>query len=305
MKGKKGAFDTYYNVQAACGEDQIITFCDVVLNGNDKTQLIPALQGITNNTGKAVEKALADADYGTLNSYEYMEQNHIEGYVPYRDMNATFEDKPFHSSHFIYDKENDCYICPNKEQLVFYRIRTKQKRQQTFRCYRTNGCKQCPFQKQCCRSGLARRVIEREVRQHLREQMKQRLNSPKGKEVYLKRLHPIESLFGQLKYNLKYTHFLLRGLQKVKAEFTLMCLCYNLRKLIAKKRCFLLSYDYHLPFVSKKSLFFGFPRFVNELLLNTLKISVMSLHMTAYLKVFCGFHSRSPCKAMDEKKAEI
>lgn len=55
MKGKKGEFDTYYNVQAACGEDQIITYCDVVLNGNDKTQLIPALQGIAQNTGKSIK----------------------------------------------------------------------------------------------------------------------------------------------------------------------------------------------------------------------------------------------------------
>lgn len=141
-------------------------------------------------------KALADADCGNLNSYEYMEQNHIEGYVPYQYMNTTYEDKPFHSSHFIYDNENEQYICPNKELLEFYRTKTNEKRQQTFRCYRTNGCKQCPFQKECCKSGLARRVIEREARQYLREQIKQRLNSPQGKEIYLKRLHPIESLFG-------------------------------------------------------------------------------------------------------------
>ena len=62
--------------------------------------------------------------------------------------------------------------------------------------------------------------------------MKQRLNSTEGQEIYQKRLHPIEALFAQLKYNLGYTQFLLRGLDKVKAEFTLMCLTHNLRKMI-------------------------------------------------------------------------
>jgi hypothetical protein len=95
MKGKKGDFDTNYNVQAGCSEDQIITYCDVVLNGNDKVQLVPALKGIVQNTNKSVDKALADADYGNFDSFEYMEQNQIEGYVPYRDMNTNYEDKPF------------------------------------------------------------------------------------------------------------------------------------------------------------------------------------------------------------------
>ncbi len=51
-KGKKGNFDTNYNVQVACSEDQIISYCNVVTLGNDKAQLVPALQGIQANTGQ-------------------------------------------------------------------------------------------------------------------------------------------------------------------------------------------------------------------------------------------------------------
>jgi len=50
MKGKKGIFDTNYNTQVACGEDQVITFCDIILQGNDKGQLEPALNSIVKNT---------------------------------------------------------------------------------------------------------------------------------------------------------------------------------------------------------------------------------------------------------------
>jgi hypothetical protein len=73
--------------------------------------------------------------------------------------------------------------------------------------------------------------------------MKQRLNSAEGQNIYQKRLHPIEALFGHVKYNLGYTHFLLRGLKKVKAEFTLICLTHNLRKMIGH----LISFFANLP----------------------------------------------------------
>ncbi len=245
MKGKKGNFDTNYNIQAACGEDEVITFSDVVLQGNDKVQLIPSLEGIIKNTGKKIETVLADADYGTYESLAYMVQNNIVGYVPYRDMNTTFEKQPFHAIHFLYDKKNDLYICPTGKQLNYYYTSEQKDRNQFFRQYRTDdkqSCKDCPFFDQCVPKKLARRIIKRESRQHLKDQMKDRLNSDSGKQMYRKRLHPIEAFFGHIKYNLGYTRFLLRGLQKVKAEFALICLTYNLRKLIAKLICLFIAF---------------------------------------------------------------
>lgn len=240
MKGKKGNFDTNYNIQVGCGEDQVITFCDVTLHGNDKTQLIPSLKGIMKNTGKKIETVLADADYGTFDSLEYMDQNNMIGYVPYRNMNSSFKDQPFHIIHFLYDKKRDCYICPAAKQLNYYHTSQDKKRKQFYRQYRVDcikTCKNCSFSDQCVPKKTTRRILKRETRQHLRDQMKTRLNSADGRQIYLKRLHPIEAFFGHIKYNLGYTHFLLRGLEKVKAEFTLICLAFNLRKLIAKLIC--------------------------------------------------------------------
>ncbi len=237
MKGKKGNFGTNYNIQIACGEDQVITFCDVITQGNDKSQLVPSLKGIINNTHKEIKTVLADADYGTFDSLAYMAQSNMVGYVPYRDMNTPFKDQPFHTVHFVYDQENDFYTCPAGKQLSYYHTSEDKKRKQFFRQYRTDllqTCKQCPFRDQCLPNKVVRRVIKRETRQHLRDEMKQRLNSDPGRQMYRKRLHPIESFFGHIKHNLRYTRFMLRGLQKVKAEFTLICLTYNLRKLIAK-----------------------------------------------------------------------
>jgi len=41
----------------------------------------------------------------------------------------------------------------------------------------------------------------------------------------------VESVFGHLKQNLGIRRFLLRGLEKVKIEFGLAAMAYNLRKL--------------------------------------------------------------------------
>jgi len=241
MKGKKGNFDTFYNAQIGCNESDLIGYCDVVIAGNDKAQLIPTIKGIEKNTGQNIETMLADADYGTYDSFEHMDTENIEGYVPYRDMNTSYDEKPYHSSHFKYQSETDSYICPNNEELKFRKVREDNRRDQNFREYRTDACKSCEIQKQCCPKRTARRLISREQRQGLRDEMKQRLNSEEGKKVYQRRLHPVESIFGQLKFNQGYTCFLLRGIEFVKAEFAIMCISHNLLKM-AKNVSLLLNY---------------------------------------------------------------
>ena len=240
MKGKKKNTDTNYNIQIGCCKNQFITYNEVVTQGNDKAQLIPTLKGIQSNTGQAIKIALADADYGTFASIEYMHQHQIRGYVPYSGMNTTFEDKPYHSSHFQYDQERDIYICPAHEQLHnTKRIKKDSRHDLQYRIYQTQACKDCPFKKECVPKKSSQRTIYREVRQTLRDQMRQRLNSEQGKKIYAQRLHPIEAIFGHLKYNLGYKQFLLRGLDKVKAEFNLMCIAYNLKKLVKQLLCLL------------------------------------------------------------------
>jgi len=61
--------------------------------------------------------------------------------------------------------------------------------------------------------------------------MRERLLSKGGKEKYKKRLFTVEPPFGNLKHNLGYRSFLLRGLGKVDGEFKLMCIGHNLKKM--------------------------------------------------------------------------
>jgi len=44
-------------------------------------------------------------------------------------------------------------------------------------------------------------------------------------------MYTVEPVFGNIKFNLGYRHFILRNINKVKGEFNLMCIAHNLNKI--------------------------------------------------------------------------
>ncbi len=69
-----------------------------------------------------------------------------------------------------------------------------------------------------------------EVYQHERA-MKKKLSSVEGRAVYDRRKVMVEPVFGNIKFNLGFRQFVLRGLKKAKVEFLLMCIAHNLKKM--------------------------------------------------------------------------
>ena len=65
--------------------------------------------------------------------------------------------------------------------------------------------------------------------------MAHRLQTFEGKKLYAKRKHIPELVFGIIKSVLGFRQFLLRGLAKVKAEWTLVTLAWNLKRMFALK----------------------------------------------------------------------
>ena len=66
----------------------------------------------------------------------------------------------------------------------------------------------------------AREVLQRE-----------KLRSQEGKEIYKKRLYTVEPVLGNMKWNRRRLMMSLRGVEKVRAEFLLMCLVHNVKKI--------------------------------------------------------------------------
>lgn len=58
-----------------------------------------------------------------------------------------------------------------------------------------------------------------------------RLHTPQGKALYAQRKSTIEPVFGIIKQVMGFRQFLLRGLQKVRGEWTLVCMAYNMKRM--------------------------------------------------------------------------
>ena len=64
-----------------------------------------------------------------------------------------------------------------------------------------------------------------------KDRMTRKLRTVKGRGTYAQRKEIVEPVFGQIKQGRGFRQFLLRGLEKVSAEWDLICLGHNLLKL--------------------------------------------------------------------------
>ena len=69
-----------------------------------------------------------------------------------------------------------------------------------------------------------------------KQRMAHKLRTKKGRETYAKRKGMIEPIFGQIKHARGFRQFLLRGLEKIRAEWRLVCLTHNLLKLFRSEQ---------------------------------------------------------------------
>lgn len=63
------------------------------------------------------------------------------------------------------------------------------------------------------------------------EAMAHRLQTPEGKKLYALRKHTPEPVFGVIKSALGFRQFLLRGLEKVRGEWSLVTMAWNLKRM--------------------------------------------------------------------------
>ena len=64
-----------------------------------------------------------------------------------------------------------------------------------------------------------------------RDRMRRKLQTKRGRQRYALRMQTVEPVFGQIKQGRGFRQFLLRGLEKVSGEWSLICTGHNLLKL--------------------------------------------------------------------------
>lgn len=221
-------------------KSQIIIACDVINKRTDYDELIPLIDEIGENLPEFVSKEsiiiTADSGYSSMDRLKELEsKDYIDAYIPDAKYQGKErgkkidEDSPFHKKHFIYNSEKDFYVCPNSKKLTL-RCRRKEKSGAMCTIYQCHECQQCRYFGNCTKSSIGREIRIYDNRDAL-YRMRQKLDTIEGKKIYQKRKTVIEPVFGNIKHNLKFREFLLRGLSKVKAEFMLIAIVHNIGKI--------------------------------------------------------------------------
>jgi transposase len=227
MRTSKGTV-VGYNAQAVVDHKNKLIVADEVTNEEtDLQQLAGMAQEAKANLKADKLDVVADTGYCTTAQVAQCQEHQITAYVPKADTSANTAQGLFGKSRFTYDPQKDVYVCPAGSTLT-YRFSTDEKGRQ-LRYYRASDCKHCALRKQCTHNQ-ANRTLTREQDEALMEAMAARVAA--HPETIKLRKQLCEHPFGTLKRFFGYTHFLLKGLVKVRAEWSLMTLAYNLKRLL-------------------------------------------------------------------------
>jgi transposase len=228
-----------YNVLAG-SEDQFITGVSVHQTTNDGVCFEDHLQQIERQQPCKPDRIIADSIFGTEQNYELLQKNDIESYMKFpfyhKEQTKQYQQNIFLKENFPYDHLTDSYECPNGSRLVFKGIRKQTHKRTGYKSiskeYECSDCSECPFYAQCCKStkGHNRKIEVNEKLEYYKQQARENLHTELGQQLKKRRSIEIESCFGDIKHNMGFRRFHLRGLKKVKTEITLVAMAHNLRK---------------------------------------------------------------------------
>jgi hypothetical protein len=92
--------------------------------------------------------------------------------------------------------------------------------------------RRCPLKASCLSSKAKYRSIFRWEHEDVLDRHRERMASEGAGKLMRHRSAIVEHPFGTLKCRAGYQHFLVRGFDKVRGEWSLMALCYNFTRLL-------------------------------------------------------------------------
>ena len=214
------------------GEDRsgglLITAADVTQDPTDQAQLLPMIEAAAQSGGLAAGLTLADAGYFSAANLATCAARGTPVAIPEARCPAA---QPYHHSRFAYDPGADCYQCPEGCWLRFQRLKHRRKRA-SVRVYAAHAadCLACPAFGRCTTSTQGRR-IERSLHAEALTAHRHWMQTAEARDALRRRKQLIEPVFGIIKEQQAGRRFLLRGLEAVRSEWTLLAVAFNLRTL--------------------------------------------------------------------------
>jgi transposase len=265
MKDKQGSYGPNYTPFVGVEESHQVILSEGVTNEQtDDGHLVAALEEAEDTSGQAVEQVQTDSSYATPANLKYLEEAGIDPCLaPYGEslerrkdstppwpaqvpgqvvqttgtvVDGTFLPRDakgrFEKSAFRYEAEHDRYVCPLGQ--VLNRVSTHDRDLKSgvvrYTVYRCGTCRGCPWVS-VCTEQKAGRSVKRAAHDEIYERHAARMKDAQRRADYRLRRQTVEPAIGILKHVLKLRQFLLRGLEGVRAEWSLACAAFNIRKL--------------------------------------------------------------------------
>lgn len=232
MRSVQGSHASY-NVQSVVDDKHgLIVHMDAVSDTSDVNQFAKQVVQAETVTGKECEVGCGDAGYADTEELQKIDRRGTKVIVPsQRQALHKKEEKPFRKDKFIYDKEQDCYCCPEGHKLI-YEGKQDGGNKMAYRISDADICKKCRHYGQCTDSQSGRKIV-RLVQEEVKERLERQYEEPESQQIYARRKARVEHPFGHIKRNLGITNFLLRGREGAQAEISIAATCFNLVRMIS------------------------------------------------------------------------
>ncbi len=229
MRSSIGAKVPAYNVQAAVdSQHALIVAQQVTTEATDNRCLLPmaeAAQVAVCAPGQVLH-VVADAGYSNGEQAEACEAKGILPHVPAnRGVNNHGDGNLFDRSAFVYEPEQDTFLCPAGQRLKRQQISRKDR--SVYYAGQPEVCGACPLKPRCTLG--AQRMVSR----HWHDEALQRMQQRATPEAMRLRRSTVEHPFATLKYQIfGHPRFLLRGRRGAQAEMSLAVIVYNLKRMM-------------------------------------------------------------------------
>jgi transposase len=239
MKHGDNAIAPSYNAQITTeAGHKIIVGAHASQCSSDANSLMPALEIVAQNLGKAPQQVVVDGGFTNRNNIVECAAQQIDLVGSLADPKERSEsamksqgiDPSFAPHHFRILEEGRKLQCPAGYSLEPRGQSVK--RGDRYRQYQARGedCRSCHYQRQCCpkRPEQGRTVSIREQEQAEVAAFRKKMESEESKAIYRRRGEVAEFPNAWIKEKLGLRKFRVRGLEKAGSELLWACLTYNI-----------------------------------------------------------------------------
>lgn len=232
VKGGQGVAG--YNVQAVVDDKhKLIVASEVVNDSSDVNQLHAMAKAAKEALDTEALQVLADEGYYSSTELKACEDDGIVAYVPPSEGRGRLKKQGrFSLEDFSYDGAADAYRCPAGALLrpMKGRWQNTSGRAEIRYTSRKAICGTCRLRTRCLSPKGLQRTIRRWEHEDVLDRHRARMRG--ASELMRRRSAIVEHPFGTLKCRAGYRHFLVRGFNKVRGEWSLMALCYNFTRVL-------------------------------------------------------------------------